>query len=80
MRFRPVYVAIGILGVVCVAVGVLESYRLFILISLERQGKCDFVPCADAGTYGWFAGSLLLTVLGVALVTAVLRRQRRPRS
>jgi len=77
MRGRRVYVAAGIIGLVCTVVGVFESYRLFLLISLEREGKCDFVPCADNRTYVSLAVFLVLTIVGVAMLSAALLRQRR---
>ena len=70
----------GIIGLVCVVVGVLESYRLFRLIFLEREGKCDYMPCADEGTYRWLAVFLALSAIGVAVVAVVLLRERKSRS
>jgi hypothetical protein len=70
----------GVIGLVCAVVGILESYRLFRLVSLEREGKCDFIPCADAGTYRWLAVFLALAAIGVAVVVVVLLRQRQSRS
>ena len=70
MKARRVYWVAGTIGLVCAVVGLLQSYHLFRLISLEREGKCDFVPCADAGTYGWLGAFLVLTVIGVAVLSA----------
>jgi hypothetical protein len=72
--------AAAIIGLVCAVVGVLESYRLFRLTSLEREGKCDFMPCADTGTYRWLAVFLALAAIGVAALVVVLVRQRKSRS
>lgn len=77
-RARRVYLAAGFIGLVCTAVGVFESYRLFRLISLEREGKCDFVPCADSGAYLWLGAFLVITIFGVATLSAALIRERRP--
>jgi hypothetical protein len=80
MKGRRVYLAAEIIGLVWAVVGVLESYRLFRLISLEREGKCDWMPCADAGTYRWLAVFLALAAIGAAVVVVVLLRQRKSRS
>jgi hypothetical protein len=79
-RARRVYLAAAFIGLVCTAVGLFESYRLFRLMSLEREGKCDFMPCADAGTYRWLAVFLALAAIGVAVVVVVLLQQRKSRS
>lgn len=78
-RARRVYVAAGYIGLVCTAIGLFESYRVFRLISLEREGKCDFMPCADAGTYRWLAVFLALTALGAAVALVGLLGQRKSR-
>ena len=80
MKGAPTSWAAGIIGFLCAVVGVLESYHLFRLISLEREGKCDFMPCADAGTYRWLAVFLALSAIGVAALVVVLLRQRKSRS
>lgn len=79
MKGAPVSSAAGIIGLVCAVVGILESYRLLRLISLEREGKCDWMPCADAGTYRLLAVFLALAAIGVAVVlVALLGRRKSP--
>ena len=80
MNRRRLYLVVGIIGLVCAVAGALESIRLFDLISLERQGKCDFVPCADQGTYLSLAVVLALTGIGVAVLVLAILRQRTSRS
>ena len=72
--------AAGIVGLVCTVVGVFESYRLYQLISEELQGHCDWMPCANLGTYISFAAFVALTIFGGALLSAALLRQQMPRS
>jgi len=80
VKGRQVYMVVGIIGLLCALVGALESYRLFNLILLERQGKCDWVPCADQGTYRSLAVVLMVTGIGVAVLVAAILRQRTRRS
>jgi len=69
-----------LLAVALIAVGAFESFRLLRLISLERQGKCDYVPCANEGTYHSLEVFLLLTIVGLLLLGALLLRQRKLRT
>ena len=80
MTGRRMYLPAGIVGLVCAVVGVFESYRLYHLISEELQGHCDFVPCANLGTYLSLAAFVVLTIFGGALLSAALLRQQKPRS
>lgn len=70
-RTRPVVIrAIIVLGAVLTTIGFLQASKLLHLISLESQGKCDWVPCADTSTY-WTAGIFALVgLIGLALVLA----------
>ena len=80
MNGRRLNLVVGIIGLVFAVAGALESIRLFELISLERQGKCDFVPCADQGTYLSLAVVLALTGIGVAVLVLAVLRHRSSRS
>jgi len=77
MRSRRIFVAAGLVALVCTVVGVLESYRLFRLISQEAQGHCDWMPCANSGTYLSLVAFLLLTAIGLAVALLTLPRQRK---
>jgi hypothetical protein len=80
VKGRQVYVVVGIIGLVFAVAGILESFRLFDLISLERQGKCDWLPCADQGTYLSLAVVLALTCIGIAVFMVAVLKLRTPRS
>jgi len=79
MNGRRIQLVARIIGLVCALAGAVSSYRLFRLISLERSGMCDYLPCADSGTYVWLAVFLALTATGVAVVLVTLLRQRKSR-
>jgi hypothetical protein len=81
MGRRTVHLAAGTIGLSCLVVGVFGAYRLLHLISLELQGECDYMPCADAGTYGWSAFFILLAILGAtALSMALIQVRQRSRA
>jgi hypothetical protein len=69
-----------VLGVACLSVSVLQSWRLVGLIIIERQGKCDFVPCADQGTYVAALLFVLMGLAGVGLLAGALLLILQPRS
>ena len=79
MNARRIQFVAGIIGLVSALVGAALSYRLFRLISLQRSGMCDYLPCADSRTYVWLAVFLALTAIGVAIVLLTLLRQRKSR-
>jgi len=64
-------IALGAVSVLGSGFGIAVLVRA---ISLQEQGKCDFLPCADAGSYRIVQ---LLAVIGVAgaalLVITALR-------
>ena len=67
-------------GVACLSVSVLQSWRLLGLILLERQGKCDFVPCADQGTYVAAGLFVLMGLAGVGMLAGAFLLILQPRS
>ncbi len=69
-----------VLGVACLSVSVLQSWRLLGLILLERQGMCDFVPCADQGTYVAVGLFVLMGLFGVGLLAGAFLLILQPRS
>ena len=69
----PIYLAALGVGAVSTAVGAWQAYGAFQLISLEREGKCDWVPCANEGTYLSLALFLALIVVGVVVLAVALR-------
>jgi hypothetical protein len=72
--FRAVYLSIGAVGGAAAIIGVVGAARLLNLISLQQQGKCDFVPCADAGTYHLVLVFSVIGVAGIALLTTTFIR------
>jgi hypothetical protein len=72
--------SIILFGVACLSVSVLQSWRLVGLILLERQGKCDFLPCADQGTYVAAGLFVLVGVAGVGMLAGALLLILQPRS
>jgi hypothetical protein len=54
-------------------IGGLSTLRVLNLTSLQQQGKCDFVPCVDADTYGLALALALIGVTGIVwLATAFI--------
>ena len=79
------------IGITCVVLGALRASQLIQLILLERQGKCDFVPCANDWTYLAAALYGILALTGVVVLAGVfllipgvyvgwIRRKSRPSS
>lgn len=66
---QAVYLSIGAVGGAAAVIGIVGAARLLNLISLQQQGKCDFVPCADAGTYHLVLVFTVIGVAGIALLT-----------
>jgi hypothetical protein len=66
---RAVYLPIGAVGGAAAVIGVVGAARLLNLISLQQQGKCDFLPCADAGTYHLVLVFAVVGGAGIALLT-----------
>jgi hypothetical protein len=62
------YLAMGMVGSVAAVTGVVGSSRLLNLIRLQQQGKCDYLPCADDGTYYLVIGLAVIGVAGIALL------------
>jgi len=79
MNGRRIQFVAGIIGLVCALVGAVFSYRLFRLISMQRAGICDYLPCADSRTYVWLAVFLALTAIGLAVALLTLLRERKSR-
>ena len=79
MNARRIQFVAGIIGLVCALVGAVFSYRLYRLISLQRAGMCDYLPCADSQTYAWLAVFLALTAIGMAVALLTLLRPRKSR-
>jgi hypothetical protein len=69
---RAVYLAMAALGGTATVIGGLSTLRVLNLISLQQQGKCDFVPCADAGTYRMALALALTSVTGIVLLATAL--------
>jgi hypothetical protein len=65
---RSVYLAMAAVGGIATVIGGLSTLRVLNLISLQQQGKCDFVPCADAGTYRLALALALIGVTGIVLL------------
>ncbi len=68
------------LGVACLSVSVFQSWRLVGLILLETQGKCDFLPCADQGTYVAAGVFVLMGLVGVGMLAGAVLLILQPRS
>lgn len=58
-------------GMTCIVVGSFRALQVVHLIMLDRQGKCDYLPCVTDITY--LAGILfaLLTLAGAALLAGI---------
>jgi hypothetical protein len=67
-------------GIACLSVSLLQTWRLVGLILLERQGKCDFVPCADQGTYVAAGLFVLIGLVGVGMLAGAFLLILQPRS
>jgi hypothetical protein len=66
------------LGAVLTSAGGLEAYQLFHRIALQLQGKCDWLPCANDGTYHALGLYLALAVFGVVVLGLAFWRLRKP--
>jgi hypothetical protein len=69
-----------VVGVACLSVSVFQSWRLVGLILLEMQGKCDYLPCADQGTYLAAGLFVLMGLAGVGLLAGAFLLILQPRS
>ncbi|TMG28479.1 MAG: hypothetical protein E6H93_13025, partial [Chloroflexi bacterium] len=58
-------------GVAAMVAGFLKANEAVHLIMLERQGKCDFVPCANDMTYVIAAAFALLALGGIGFLACV---------
>ncbi len=58
-------------GVTCLVVGFVTALPSIRLIVLERQGKCDYVPCAFDHTYLAAGLSASVALAGVGLLAGL---------
>ena len=65
-------------GALLTSAGGLEAYRLLRLVSLQLQGKCDWFPCANEGTYLALGVPLAFAVVGVVVLFLTFRRLKQP--
>jgi hypothetical protein len=65
-------------GALLTGAGGLEAYRLLRLVSLGLQGKCDWFPCANEGTYLALGVALAFAVVGVVALFLTFRRFKQP--
>jgi len=64
-------VAALLCGVSAVIVGLFRTQESVRLILLDRQGKCDYLPCADNSTYLTAGVFGLVALAGAGLLAAV---------
>jgi len=68
-RWAPrAYLTLGVVGTVSAVIGVVGTTRLLYLMWLQQQGKCDYRPCTDAGTYVLVPVLVVIGVAGLALL------------
>lgn len=60
-----------LVGVAAIVVGFLKAKEAVHLIVLERQGSCDYLPCANEMTYVTAAAFALLALGGIGLLACV---------
>ena len=65
-------------GALLTGAGGLDAYRLFRLVSLQLQGKCDWFPCANEGIYLALGVSIAFAVVGVVVLFLTFRRLKQP--
>jgi hypothetical protein len=75
---QRIYLAGLCFGAVITGAAGLEAYRLLRLVSLQLQGKCDWFPCANEGTYLALGVSLAFAVVGVVVLFLTFRRLKQP--
>ncbi len=63
-----VYLAMRAVGSVAAVIGVVGSSRLLNLVWLDKQGKCDYLPCADDSAYYLVIGLAVIGVAGITLL------------
>lgn len=73
------YLAGLCLGAVLTSAGGLEAYQLFHRISLQQQGKCDWIPCANESTYLAVGFFVALAAVGFVALGLAFWRLRQPR-
>jgi hypothetical protein len=76
MTRRWLHLAGLCLGTLSLLAGGLESYRISLLVSLQLQGKCDWVPCVNGGTYLALGLAIAIAIGGVVLLVMSARRFR----
>jgi hypothetical protein len=72
---KPSGLAVGAMltiGAALLAAGLLQTFRLIQLISLQSEGKCDYLPCADTTTYVVAGVFLVISLIGLVVLAAGL--------
>lgn len=75
---KRIYLAGLCLGAVLTITGCLEAYQLFHRQSLQVEGKCDYLPYANDGTYHALGLFVALAVVGMVVLARASWRLREP--
>jgi hypothetical protein len=60
------------IGAALLAAGLLQTFRLIHLISLQAEGSCDYLPCADTTTYVVAGVFVVISLIGLVVLAAGL--------